>query len=291
MCIRDSHNRARSVKRLCNVISGHAVRLLHGVFPNLLNTPGLVERHPHHNTGMVVIPQNTVDPVSYTHLQDESVRIAFQYMNLAMLMQQLHYNLPLQTWESDGADDICLANPVMLPDETNPDTWGESKSRYGKWRPFQLAFILMNLRSMHDRKSPERSVVDLIWFPTGGGKTEAYLGLSAYTIFVRRLQNKDDKGTAILMRYTLRLLTAQQYERASAMICACDLIREREPHLFGKNRITIGLWVGSSTTPNKEKDALDAFTKLYNNGGSNPFVILKYPWCGAQMGPVSKRCV
>ena len=220
--------------------------------------------------------------------QDESVRIAFQYMNLAMLMQQLHYNLPLQTWESDGADDICLANPVMLPDETNPDTWGESKSRYGKWRPFQLAFILMNLRSMHDRKSPERSVVDLIWFPTGGGKTEAYLGLSAYTIFVRRLQNKDDKGTAILMRYTLRLLTAQQYERASAMICACDLIREREPHLFGENRITIGLWVGSSTTPNKEKDALDAFTKLYNNGGSNPFVILKCPWCGAQMGPVSK---
>lgn len=144
-----------------------------------------------------------------------------------MLMQQLHYNLPLQKWEDNGAGDISLVNPVSMPVVTDDSTWHNKEQRvYGKWRPFQLAFVLMNLRAMYDRDCNERGIVDLIWFPTGGGKTEAYLGLSAYTIFIRRLMNKDDKGTAILMRYTLRLLTAQQYERASAMICACDLIRK-----------------------------------------------------------------
>ena len=221
--------------------------------------------------------------------ENSDIRTAFQYMNLAMLMQQLHYNLPLQKWEDNGHGDIKLANPVNLPVAYDDSTWYNKDNRvYGKWRPFQLAFILMNLRSMYDRDCKEREIIDLIWFPTGGGKTEAYLGLSAYTIFIRRMMNKDDHGTAILMRYTLRLLTAQQYERASAMICACDLIRKSREDLFGKNRITIGLWVGSSTTPNSVKDAVKAYEKLYRGEGANPFVMLKCPWCGAQMGPVQK---
>ena len=220
--------------------------------------------------------------------ENETVRTAFQYMNLVMLMQQLHYNLPLQRWEDDGADGIRLVDSVRLPVVTDQSTWYGNKQRYGRWRPFQLAFVLMNLRSMYDHDCNEREIVDLIWFPTGGGKTEAYLGLSAYTIFIRRMLNKDDKGTAILMRYTLRLLTAQQYERASAMICACEVIRKDHEDLFGKARITIGLWVGASTTPNTMKDAVKAYEKLYKGGGSNPFIILKCPWCGAQMGLVQR---
>lgn len=222
--------------------------------------------------------------------KEKTVRLGFQYMNLAMLMQQLHYNLPLQKWEDDGQNDIRLINPAELPSVTDDTTWyGKEDRVYGKWRPFQLAFILMNLHSMYDNVCDERKIIDLIWFPTGGGKTEAYLGLSAYTIFVRRLKNKKDKGTAILMRYTLRLLTAQQYERAATLICACDLIRKNNEDLFGSERISIGLWVGAATTPNKMKDALSQFHKMKQGASDiNPFVILKCPWCGAQMGIVKR---
>lgn len=222
---------------------------------------------------------------------DATVRTAFQYMNRAMLLQQLHYNLPLQKWSDDGQGGLKLENPVeQVPDITDCATWYDKENRtYGKWRPFQLAFILINLKSMYDKDCSERSIVDLIWFPTGGGKTEAYLGLSAYTIFIRRLKNKDDNGTAILMRYTLRLLTAQQYERASAMICACDLIRKEHEDSLGAARISIGLWVGGSTTPNSMREAVSAYQSLYSGTMDiNPFVILKCPWCGAQMGLVAK---
>ena len=103
---------------------------------------------------------------------NEMVRIAFQYMNLAMIMQQLHYNLPLQKWESDSDDNLYLDDAVSeLPDPYNDSTWYGNKERYGKWRPFQLAFVLMNLKSMLQRDCEERSIIDLIWFPTGGGKT------------------------------------------------------------------------------------------------------------------------
>ena len=217
---------------------------------------------------------------------NENVKIAFQYMNLAMIMQQLHYNLPLKRWETIDNNVLGLVDPAPIPDVEDVNTWSGDKSRYGKWRPFQLAFILMNLKSMYDKDCNEREIVDLIWFPTGGGKTEAYLGLSAYTIFVRRLLNKEDKGTAILMRYTLRLLTAQQYQRAAAMICSCDYIRSKNEVLFGKNRISIGLWVGGDTTPNKMEDAVKKYEKLTQGEKENPFVILKCPWCGAEMGPV-----
>lgn len=225
----------------------------------------------------------------------DKVLLAFQLMNRAMLLQQLHYNLPLQSWAVDKNDCLYLENPVeRLPDINDSETWYQedpmNKRTYGKWRPFQLAFVLINLRSMYQNDCDERQLVDLIWFPTGGGKTEAYLGLSAYTIFIRRLLDKTNSGTTILMRYTLRLLTSQQYERASSMICACETIRKEKEQMLGPDRISIGLWVGGDTSPNKMPDAVTAYDKLYNGTSDiNPFVILKCPWCGALMGVVNKR--
>src|SRR5690606_15091687 len=144
---------------------------------------------------------------------------------------------------------------AIIPDINNSSTW---KPGLGAWRPFQLAFILMNLNAMLDASHADREVVDLIWFPTGGGKTEAYLGLSAFMIFLKRLKDKSDSGTTVLMRYTLRLLTAQQFQRAAALICACDKIRKENEEELGAARISIGLWVGE-LTPNKREVARKAF--------------------------------
>lgn len=221
-------------------------------------------------------------------LEDPHIQKAFCYMNRAMLLQQLHYNLPLQKWVDDGNGYIKIDNPVRLPDIHDDSTWYGDKTRYGKWRPFQLAFILINIKSISDPLCPERKYVDLIWFPTGGGKTEAYLGLSAFTIFLRRLKNRDDTGTAIIMRYTLRLLTAQQYERAAAMICACETIRKEKESELGKARISIGLWVGGTTTPNHMNDAVRAYDRIKSVNGEYPFVIRRCPWCGAQIGAVPR---
>ena len=160
----------------------------------------------------------------------------------------------------------------------------------------------MNIESIVDSKSKERDIVDLIWFPTGGGKTEAYLGLTAFNIFYRRIQGKKGSnwdyygGTTVLMRYTLRLLTTQQYERAASLICACDLIRletkeKREEDLelgeLGDERITIGLWVGGSSTPNETSKARTQLANLQSDPKEEyNFVVMKCPCCGSQIGKV-----
>ena len=217
--------------------------------------------------------------------EDNNVQTAFRFMNVAMLMQQLHYGMPLHKWEASA--ETSSSNSWVTPDLDNDKTWPGNKNRYGKWRPFQLAFILMNLRAIAEKNSEDRKIIDLIWFPTGGGKTEAYLGLSAYTMFLRRILHKDDYGTYILMRYTLRLLTAQQYQRAAALVCACEFLRFHHSDIFGEKRFSIGLWVGSATTPNAVKEACDKLKKLQEGKTEeNPFIILKCPWCGSQMGPV-----
>lgn len=208
---------------------------------------------------------------------DSMVMRAFRLANHAMLLQQLHYSLPLRTWKDINQKKI---DPVTWPDPANP------RRGLGSWYPFQIAFVLMNLRSIAIPEDTERDIVDLIWFPTGGGKTEAYLGLTAFTIFFRRLINSDDSGTAVLMRYTLRLLTTQQFQRSASLICACEMIRSESEEL-GIEPITIGLWVGGSLTPNKRSNAVTALTRLSQGKRENPFIVLQCPWCGAQMGPVS----
>ncbi|MFZ5562347.1 MAG: helicase-related protein [Pseudomonadota bacterium] len=153
-----------------------------------------------------------------------------------------------------------------------------------QWRPFQMAFILLNCPSLLDSNHPDRNTMDLLWFPTGGGKTEAYLGLISILAFHRRLSKKDPDegaGVAVIMRYTLRLLTTQQFERAAAVIFACELIRrDREKHAGGLGSIpfSVGLWVGGDATPNKFEDARQILVGGSDTGGS-PVQLKKCPAC------------
>lgn len=167
------------------------------------------------------------------------------------------------------------------------------------WRPFQLAFVLLNLVSIAEPEHSDREVVDLLFFPTGGGKTEAYLGLAAFALVLRRLRNPGIQaaGVSVLMRYTLRLLTLDQLERASRLICALELERQQDKRL-GTWPFEIGLWVGQSATPNrigKKGDKNDEYSarartlafQRDDRSKPSPIPLEKCPWCGEKFKAVS----
>lgn len=160
------------------------------------------------------------------------------------------------------------------------------------WRPFQLGFLLVSLASTADETHPDRPLVDLIWFPTGGGKTEAYLALAAIVIFLRRLEHgSTGGGTAVITRYTLRLLTSQQFQRAASLICAMELLRVADQRVKGMARFSIGLWVGNEATPGTRADAKYALDRLYkaqHPQDANEFQITECPWCLAELVPLKK---
>lgn len=167
-----------------------------------------------------------------------------------------------------------------------------------KWRAFQLAFILLNLRGMMEEEHQDREEVDLLFFPTGGGKTEAYLGLAAFAMVLRRLRNPGvaGAGVSVIMRYTLRLLTLDQLGRAAALVCALELEREESPALLGDWPFEIGLWVGRAATPNRmgrkgddRNSAREKVRHFKNSPDSNPSPIPleECPWCGGRFTPHS----
>lgn len=209
-------------------------------------------------------------------------REAFRLMNHAMLIAQLRSSRDVRTpkWQ-DGR--LSFDKPIQNPDPSVPH---EQK---GYWRAFQIAFILMSIPGICQPSHDDRELVDLIWFPTGGGKTEAYLGLSAFTMFFNRLSRGKTGGADVLMRYTLRLLTAQQFHRAALVVCAMEFLRRQPENMdkMGPEEFSLGMWVGGDATPNTREQARSALRNLQRNPDSeNPFAILKCPWCNAKFGPM-----
>lgn len=234
-----------------------------------------------------------------------NARIAFRLANKAMMLQQiatkilkprkLVFNKQIGGRGRIVPEGECKG-PLRLYEE------GMHTDQIGNWRAFQLAFLLMHIPEFSNEEEPEfagkRENIELIWFPTGGGKTEAYLGVAAYSMFLARLVQGDKEsrgetflpvdGTNILMRYTLRMLTTQQFQRAAALICAMECLRENfnEKPIAG-SRFSLGLWIGGSSTPNRNEQAVVAIKRYQSKHSSqknNPLVLTECPWCRAEIG-------
>lgn len=218
-------------------------------------------------------------------------REAFRFANQAMAMQRVRSELARLRPARPDSTVAELVHELDRPDKRS-------------WRPFQLAFVLLCLPGLADSEHPDalRGVddaeVQLLFFPTGGGKTEAYLGLTAFTLAIRRLQGvvgEGDEardgtdGVAVLMRYTLRLLTAQQFQRATTLICACELLRKERMAggdlRWGNTPFRIGLWVGLSVTPNSFDEAKQQIINAKGQDGQvgGLLQLATCPWCASRL--------
>ena len=231
---------------------------------------------------------------------DQQAWVAFRFMNEAMALQRQHTEA---MGVRRGAPEASFAKALKAVDDP----------RRRSWRPFQIAFVLLNLPALADPTHPERTaggqgqpdidtaLADLLFFPTGGGKTEAYLGLTAFTFAIRRLQSEvggldGSRGVAVLMRYTLRLLTSQQLQRAATLVAAAEVLRRRDiaagSNPWGVEPFRIGLWVGGSVTPNRFDDALSfveaerGWAKPTGRSSISPVPFTECPWCAS---PISAK--
>ncbi len=212
--------------------------------------------------------------------------------NAGRAKERIRAGIQLLTKDDEARESFQLMNQAMATSarQRSPQRYVEGKKP--AWRLFQLAFVLLNLVGISEPDNEaERNEVELIFFPTGGGKTEAYLGVIGFTLLLRRLrgQKRPDGGlgVAVLLRYTLRLLTLDQLGRAATLICSLELLRKKDPARLGDVRFSVGLWVGRSATAN----TLDQVKKLvidYKNSPSktapSPFPLATCPWCSRELG-------
>lgn len=201
---------------------------------------------------------------------------AFRFLNRVIFMQN-----SIKNYAKKHKKDI----KCNFEEFTNP---GNTENDF-EWRPFQIAFILLSLKGIVHPEDSEREIVDLLFFPTGGGKTEAYLGLMAFTIANRRLRASDDDkyrrdgGVTIILRYTLRLLTTQQRDRITKMVVAAELVRREDFPRYGSEPISIGFWVGGGVTPNRFKKLTENSKKPYEAKSQKNLLcrqLLTCPFCG-----------
>ena len=210
---------------------------------------------------------------------DEIAWDAFCFMNRVMLLQR---NI-MSFSRKHATNSECNLGDFVDPRKPEND--------FG-WRPFQIAFILMNLNGIVNPLHEDREIVDLLYFPTGGGKTEAYLGLMAFVIANRRLRASEnekynrDGGVTAILRYTLRLLTTQQRDRITKMVIAAEMVREKAAPKYGTEPISIGFWVGGGVTPNNFDELKDSPENPGEAARKRKLIyrqLLSCPFCGTEL--------
>lgn len=223
---------------------------------------------------------------------------AFELLRLAgVAAKRIESGIKTLETDADALDAFKVANRAVARALRR-----RLKVEKPQWRAFQLAFILLNLPGLTDPTEANRETVDLLFFPTGGGKTEAYLGLAAFAMVMRRLRHPEGKGRAgagvsVIMRYTLRLLTLDQLGRAAGLVCALELEREENVERYGEWPFEIGLWVGKAATPNVmgykgfpgQGDARSKVRQYKSDSKykASPIPLENCPWCGARLQPES----
>lgn len=228
---------------------------------------------------------------------------ALELLRLAgVAARRIEQGIATLSGDADALDAFRMANRAVAKAMRQRRKFQGLPEEPPRWRVFQLAFILLNLPGLADPGEPSREIVDLLFFPTGGGKTEAYLGLAAFAMVLRRLRNPGEGGLAgagasVIMRYTLRLLTLDQLARAAGLVCALELERERDRARYGAWPFEIGLWVGKAATPNflgrkgdGRPDSARSKVKQYKADARNkpsPIPLESCPWCGTRFGPNS----
>lgn len=134
---------------------------------------------------------------------------------------------------------------------------GQSRNITG-WRLFQIVFIVSMIGEViHSEYRDDASltyadidVANLLYFPTGGGKTEAFLGITVFAMFFDRLRGKTQGITAFL-KYPLRLLAVQQLDRILAIVMQANVVRQENIELALATEFRVGFYVGKDNTPNK----------------------------------------
>lgn len=218
--------------------------------------------------------------------ENDLVLDAFCFMNRVMFFQNSIKNYS----RAHGKGIKCCFADFADPRKRDPQN-SEKRVNDFAWRPFQIAFILMNIAGIVSVEHDDRNLVDLLYFPTGGGKTEAYLGLMAFTIAFRRLRASEDGeynldgGVTAILRYTLRLLTTQQRDRITKMVVAAEQERRKAYPKYGKEPISIGFWVGGGVTPNSfsELDDSDNPVEAKQKRRQLYKQLLTCPFCGTPL--------
>jgi len=149
-----------------------------------------------------------------------------------------------------------------------------SRGRYEEWRPFQIGFLLANIRSLVE--TDETDVADIVWFATGGGKTETYLAIVVTAAFFDRLRGKA-AGITAWNRFPLRMLSLQQTQRFADALAAAELVRLAEK--IPGDPFSVGFFVGQAATPNRfDANPKEGQPDLDTSDGKY-LVLLRCPFC------------